>query len=75
MSATEVLQQFRALPPEERRAVAEQIWDETEAGELVETPEMMAELERRAEEAHRNPQDSIPWEQVRAELREKYGWK
>ncbi len=73
MSANEVLEQFRALPPGEQRLVAEQIWQTYEPE--FETPEMIAELERRAEEARRNPQDSIPWEQVRAELREKHGWK
>lgn len=75
MSATEVLQQFRALPPEEQRLVAEQIWDETEAGEFVETPAFLAELRRRTEEAHLHPEDSIPMEEVRAELRQKFGWK
>ena len=74
MSATEVLQQFRALPPKEQRLVAEQIWDETDAGELVETPEMIAELERRAAEFRKNPSQGVPWEQIRAELRQKYGW-
>jgi putative addiction module component (TIGR02574 family) len=73
MSANEVLEQFRALPPEEQRLVAEQILETYEQG--FETPEMIAELERRAEEAHRNPDDSVPWEQIRAELREKYRWQ
>lgn len=75
MSANEVLSQFRALPPEERRVVALQIWEETELGEYVETPAFLAELRERTEDAHRNQEDSIPMEQVRAELREKFGWK
>jgi len=75
MSATEVLQQFRALPKPEQQQVAEQIWDEVEAESFVETPALLAELQRRAEEAQRNPGEVIPMEEVRAELRRKYGWK
>lgn len=74
MSATEVLQQFRALPPEEQRLVAEQIQEEVNLDDFVETPEMIAELERRAEEFRKNPSQGVPWEQIRAELRQKYGW-
>ena len=74
MSATEVLQQFRALPPEEQRLVAEQIQEEVELDDFVETPEMMAELERRAAEFRKNPSQGVSWEQIRAELRQKYGW-
>ena len=74
MSATEVMQQFRALPKPEQQQVAEQIWDEAEAGAFVETPAFLTELRERAEEAHRHPDDAIPMEQVRAELRQKYGW-
>ena len=75
MSATEVMQQFRALPKPEQQQVAEQIWDEVEADSFVEPPALLAELQRRAEEAHRNPENAVPMEEVRAELRRKYGWK
>ena len=75
MSATEVMQQFRALPKPEQQQVAEQIWDEVEAGAFAETPAFLTELRERAEEAHRHPDDAIPMEQVRAEFRQKYGWK
>ena len=75
MSAAEVMQQFRALPEQERQQVAEQIWDEVEADSFVETPALLAELQRRAEEARLHPEDFIPFEEVRAELRRKYGWK
>jgi putative addiction module component (TIGR02574 family) len=72
MSATEILEQFRALPPEEQRLVAERIWEEYEPD--FETPEMTAELERRAAEFQKDPRQGIPWDEVRRELREKYGW-
>jgi putative addiction module component (TIGR02574 family) len=72
MTATEVLEQFRALPPAEQRLVAEQIWEAYEPE--FETPELIAELERRAAEFRKNPAQGVPWEQIRAELRQKFGW-
>jgi putative addiction module component (TIGR02574 family) len=75
MSATEVLQLFRALPRQEQQQVAEQIWDEVEAESFVETPALLAELQSRAEEAREHPEDSLSMEEVRAELRRKHGWR
>jgi putative addiction module component (TIGR02574 family) len=36
-------------------------------------PEMLAELERRADELERDPSKGIRWEDLREELRRKYG--
>jgi putative addiction module component (TIGR02574 family) len=69
---TEVFQQFRAPPKTEQRALAEKIWDEVEADAFVETPALLAELQRRAEEAHRHPEDGVSMEEVRAQLRQWY---
>jgi putative addiction module component (TIGR02574 family) len=71
MSATEILANVRKLRPEERRVIAEALLDELEPEE---SPEFIAELERRAEDALKNPDDCIPWEEVRADLKKKYGW-
>jgi len=68
MSATEVLQQIRKLPIEERREVFERLRDEFD-DEL--TPAQIAELERRGEQLRRNPESGIPWEKVRAELKDR----
>ena len=68
MSATQVLEQLDKLPFEEQREVFEQLREKFD-GEL--TPEQIAEFERRGEELRRNPQSGIPWEQVRAELKER----
>jgi putative addiction module component (TIGR02574 family) len=75
MSATEILEQIRRLPPEEQQEIAERIREEFgETGEEL-TSEQIAELERRAEEFRKNPQAGIPWEQVRGEARRRFGRK
>lgn len=72
MSAAQVLEQVDKLPFEEQREVFERLRDRFD-DEL--TPEQIAELERRAEEFRKNPQDGIPWEQVRDEARKRFGWQ
>jgi len=68
MSATEFLQQFHKLPPEEQREVFKRLRDEFD-DEL--TPEQAAELDRRAEDALRNPGRGTPVEEVFAEIRKR----
>jgi len=64
MSATEILTQARELPPEEQREIAEILLNELEQ----ESPEVIAELERRLEKYEKNPNDGAPWEEVKARL-------
>ena len=68
MSATQVIEQVEKLPFEEQREVFEQLREKFDAEP---TPEQLAEFERRGEALRRNPQSGIPWEQVRAELKER----
>ncbi len=71
MSRSEILEELRRMPEAERRELVETI--ETEFGDFDDelTPEQIAELERRAEKFSKNPQSGIPWEQVRAELKDR----
>jgi putative addiction module component (TIGR02574 family) len=79
MSATEIIEQMRSLPAEQKREVVEQIWAEF-GGELAWvdpdlSPEQAAELDRRLADFEKNPHEGIPWEQVRADLQQRFGWK
>ena len=68
MSATQVLEQIDKLPFEEQREVFEQLRDKFDDEP---TPEQIAEFDRHGDELRRNPASGIPWEQVRAELKER----
>ena len=65
MSATQVLEQIRKLPFEEQYEVFEQLRDDFDP-EL--TPEQVAELDRRAGDALKNPGRGKPVDQVFDEI-------
>jgi putative addiction module component (TIGR02574 family) len=74
MSATEILEQIEQLPPEEQHEVAEKVFKKYGDFDDELTPEQTAELDRRLAEFEKNPHDGIPWEQVKAEMRQRFGW-
>ena len=67
MSKAEILERVRTLPRQEQLALAEQIWAE-QGDDGGETPEFLAELERRGAEFKRDPGSAIPWQEIRAEV-------
>ena len=76
MTRAELFEQAKELPLAERIELLNQIREtiEDEGYDPDLTPEQLEELDRRAEEASRNPESGIPWEQVRADLKKRYGW-
>ena len=75
VSATEIVEQIRKLPPDVRREVVEQLRDEFAelSDDLI--PEQAAELERRADDALKHPGRGKPAEQVFTEIRDRLGAK
>lgn len=73
MSATEILEQIRRLPPEEREELVALMWQEFGDPEDELSPEQIAELDRRADDALTYPERGIPWEQLRDETRSNEG--
>ena len=71
MSATEILEQIRRLPPEEQHEIAETIRHDLGECDHELTLEQIAELDRRAEDALKNPGRGTPIEDVSAEIRKR----
>lgn len=71
MSATEILEQIRRLPPEAQQEVAERVLEEFGDSDDALTPEQIAELDRRAEDALKHPGRGTPIEEVSAEIRKR----
>ena len=71
MSKAEILEELRRMPEAERRELVETI--ELEFGHFDDelTPEQIAELERRAEDALNHPGRGTPVEEVSAEIRKR----
>jgi putative addiction module component (TIGR02574 family) len=72
MSAAEILEQIRRLPEAERRELVERIEDESGSFDDELTPEQIAELDQRAEDALKNPGRGTPIEEVSAEIRKRF---
>ena len=79
MSASEILEQIRNLPSAEKLELIEQIRNEFADGfESINdalTPEQAAELDRRVAELDANPENGVPWEEVKADIEKRFGWK
>lgn len=62
---------IRALTPEERLTLLEEIWDSLEPEDVPLTDAQRAELDRRLDDLERDRDLGIPWEEVLRQIRER----
>jgi putative addiction module component (TIGR02574 family) len=72
MSAVEIIDRLRALPPAERRLVVEKIWDEFADRDLGLTLKQAEELDRRLADHQARPDDLVSWSEIKAANEAKY---
>ena len=73
----QLLEQAKHLPVGERVRLWDGLWaslvDDGYIPEL--SPAQAAELDRRISDHKKNPDDVVPWEDVKADLEARHGWK
>jgi putative addiction module component (TIGR02574 family) len=72
MTVDEILERIRKLPENERRELVQQVLDEFTEYDDELTPEQIAELDRRAEDALKNPGRGKSFEEVSAEIKKEF---
>ena len=75
MSAAQVVEQFCKLPVAEQNEAFAKIREVVHEFDDELTPEQTAELDCRLAEFEKNPRAGISWEQVEADLNQRFGWK
>ena len=71
---SQLIDQARGLPLEQRIQLIDELWESVaeEGYEPPLTPQQAAELDRRLAAHQRNPDDLIPWEAIKEELKQRY---
>jgi putative addiction module component (TIGR02574 family) len=76
MSVSDIIEEIRPLSAKQKQEILEKLW--TEFGDELEgfdpdlTPEQLAELDRRAEDALKHPGRGTPIEEVFAEIERRF---
>ena len=68
MSAAEILEQIAHLPPAERQAVVEKVWEKYGAFDSDLLPGEAELIERRLQDHRQNPDDVVSLDEVKAKL-------
>jgi putative addiction module component (TIGR02574 family) len=72
MTRNEIVAELLKLDSEERLQIVEVLWDSIADEDLPLTDEQASELQRRMDELENDPSIGIPWEDVKARLRERF---
>jgi putative addiction module component (TIGR02574 family) len=68
---TDLAPELAGLSPRQRLDLIERLWESIEDKDLPLTDAQRAELDRRIEGFDQDREQSIPWERLKAELRER----
>lgn len=69
------LKELMALPDEEKIILANTLWDSIGAENTTDlTKEEIEFLDQRLKEYEANPDEGLAWDEVKAKLKEKYGF-
>lgn len=71
--ALELLERAKKLSRDERKALAEAIWDTLEDEPASLSPEWTAEVNSRIAQLESGEVKAVPWSEVEAQLRRKHG--
>lgn len=75
MDMQAVFSEVNSWPVADRLRLVEQIWDQLvdQGYQPPLTDELKAELDRRCDDLDRNPDSVIPWDDIEARARERFG--
>lgn len=76
LTAADILEAALKLPEHEREQIAHKLWESVPPLPKIlyeDDPGFVEELDRRMEEHRRDPSTAVSWDEVRDELRKRFG--
>lgn len=73
LAAQDLLEEAKKLPPDERQALAEALWETLETEPASLSPEWTAEVSSRIAQLERGEVKAVPWSEVEATIRRTLG--
>jgi putative addiction module component (TIGR02574 family) len=73
LPARDLLEEAKKLPPDERQALAEALWDSLESEPASLSPEWTTEVSNRIAQLERGEVEAVPWSEVEATIRRTLG--
>jgi putative addiction module component (TIGR02574 family) len=73
LAVRDLLEEAKELPPDERQALADALWDSLESEPAALSPERTAEVSNRISELERGEIEAVPWSEVEATIQRTLG--